>query len=239
MSNKYTKSQLKSLNEDAEFKQFVREDKELERLFNAPQLERKVRFSELLLSRGGSVYLEDGKVILQPITLGILTILGVLESPFLLHNRDVTQRDIAIAVYVFIFGQDVLDDVDCIEDVETVGEAVTSTMLTDYQSAYNAIVDMINLSFEAVKRIPEGGKTGKNCVFDLGWMVDTASRVSSAAGCSAEHAAWTMPLNLAIHYMISWQGQQGQRLIMPTAIEKTMDYLHKMMDKRIKERGYE
>ena len=239
MGGKYSKRQLDKLGKDSEFQKIIAEDKELERLFNAPRRSRDDRITELALALGGCAALGESGQIPAPCA-GTLLLLGVMESPLLNSSAPPPRLiNVDVALWVFVNGKAGLDGVSCMDDIERVAAGLCDDIRVDRLEAWNVMKEMTWESFAGMERIPtSGGGPAVKCRFDLAWFASMTSRIAEAANISATEAGWEMPLALGTHYIVALHEKNGGKTYEPNAGEKVMSRLHELMDKRIEEKGY-
>ena len=233
----FVKSQLLSLARDDEFQSWIETDRELDRLINTPPGSIDDRFNRLALALGGTVEL-CGIQIAAP-TAGMLLILGVLESPFLLSSREMRLIDIDIAVWVLSQGRGALDNCGCVADVERMAGGVCDDAKIDRAGAYVTMHEMLSESFAAMELIPSSKTSEAKCRFDLAWFSQLTSRAAQASGMAADYCGWEMSLCLCNYYALAWHAQQGGAVVTrPTAGDKVMARVCEMMTEQIKKKGY-
>ena len=237
-SGKYSKRQLDRLGKDSAFQKTIADDKELERLFNAPKRSRDDRITELALALGGCAALGEKGQIPAPCA-GTLLLLGVMESPLLNSSAPPPRLiDVDVALWVFVNGRAGLSGVSCMNDIERIAAGLCDDIGVDRLEAWRLMQEMTWESFTGMERIPASGGPLIKCRFDLAWFAGMTSRIAEAANISATEAGWGMPLALATHYIVAHHERNGGKTYEPNAGEKVMARLHELMDKRIAEKGY-
>jgi len=234
----YSKTQLEKLEKDSAFQKTIAEDKELDRLFNAPKRSRDDRITELALALGGCAALGEKGQIPAPCA-GTLLLLGVIESPLLNSSAPPPRLlDVDIALWVFVNGRAGLSGVSCMDDIERIAAGLCDDIGVDRLEAWRLMQEMTWESFTGMERIPASGGPLIKCRFDLAWFAGMTSRIAEAANISATEAGWEMPLALGTHYIVVNHEKNGGKTYEPNAGDKVMARLHELMDSRINEMGY-
>jgi hypothetical protein len=97
------------------------------------------------------------------------------------------------------------------------------------------------LNQAALELLPQNpaNSTGRRCLFDLAWYAWMTATVAGVTGHRADYVGWTMPLGLAVHYVVADRRRQGQEIIQATPNEQILARMHQMMAEQLARKGYE
>lgn len=227
----FTEEQKKKVYADAVFMERMASDEVLSSLMSAPRTPEDERKKEFLLAVGGNPCICD--IVVNPLTLGALSILGYVGSPFLFRSASLRPLDADIALYVLLVGRDALKSADLETDVLAHFSIAHDI---DRAKAAREIYELIALSTAPLELLPDdGARSGKQCLFDMDWMTSIASQVHEASGEPADKIIWEMPLHMALSFLIQAKRKTMRGIDRKTDAEKILARMDELMAERLKE----
>jgi hypothetical protein len=233
---KFTPTQLFALTADKDFQKAFAKDEVLDRLEKSHRKGYNERFLELSLSFGGAAQVSEKGFISSP-SVGSLLVLSTLGSPYITG----TQRrliDVDIAIYVLTLGKDVLTDIGSVQELEEKAGGLCDLMKINRIEADEVISKLINESFNAFDMLPSDAKSKEVVLIDIAWYADITATVANVANVTAEYAGWSMPLTMAMYYVLISAKQKGLKLQKQTPKELMVVRMNELCAEWVKKKGY-
>jgi len=226
-----TEEQKKRVYADAVFRERLASDAVLSALMNAPRTPEQERKKEFLLAVGGNPCICG--IVVNPLTLGMLSILGYVGSPFLFRSSSLRPLDADIALYIFLTGREALKSADLEADVMAHFSIAHDI---DRAKAAREIYELVALSTAPLDMLPDDGeRSGKQCLFDVDWLTSIASQVHEASGEPADKIIWEMPLHMALSFLIQAKRKTVRGIDRKTDAEKILARVDELIAERLAE----
>lgn len=232
----YEKKILDRLNADKDFQHIVSNDKELADLFNTPEKTEEDSELEFFSAMGGRFTFEGGAF--KPISAGIISLLSLFNSPFVVRGRKISVSDVDLAMLVLCYGKEVLE-FGTMKDIRKTSEGFCAVMEIDPSDAAQSIIKAIRISFMGLAYIMGGtpqkeGETGQeNNPLDLEWLTRQISMAHDICGYDPDYTKWELSMS-ELSYIACQKARQGGRIISrPKKADLVFDRLHFLMDQQI------
>jgi hypothetical protein len=238
----FSQKQLDVIGRDRVFLDRVKTDALLNRLFSEKDQDRDDEITELILSMGGDIVLKSSnrrvkEVRFKAPTIGVISMLGIIKTPFLPERKNPSLMDINRALYLLMSQEEAFascQNIDSDLDPKCVG--LCEKLGLDYNEVAVVIHDVIEGSFSALKMLPEQLADEKRLYWDTFWATSLIAQTAPYIGLPFEEIRWRVPLITVLFFYVQNLRLNGMKGIMRrTKAGDCKNRLDELMRKRLEE----
>lgn len=214
---KFSQKQLDVLGYDQVFAERVKTDAVLNQLFSEKDQDRGDQVNELVLGMGGDIVLKSSKprvkqVKFKPPCIGTVSMLGVVDSPFLPPRRNPKVIDVDRALYILINQEEAFSDcqdIDAQLDPKCAGTC--ARLGVDYDNTAVAIYNAVTTSFSPLRMLPEQLADEGKLYWDSYWATSLISNVAPYLNAPFEEIRWRVPLITVLFFHVQHLRLSGMK----------------------------
>lgn len=227
---------VKRLCSDKEFQTRIDADEALDACMSQRDITREDEVMELLTVLGGNAFV-SGNVPVKPPTPGVISMLAIVNSPFLSKPKEITPEDVDKAMYILIHRRDAFDKIDLDANFADETKNFCALLGLDYGSATLAILKLLRIGFLAFDMLPDVPEdTEKKIRFDADWISYIVRGVSDVSHYTPEQILWDVPMTTCGYLCVQSMKKAGIKgICRRSKTEKTMQRLTDLMQERINE----
>lgn len=238
----FSQDQLNVLGHDNVFLDRVKTDEVLNQTFSEKDQDRNAEVTELILSMGGDIVLKSskkrvGEVRFKAPTIGVISMLGIINTPFLPPRRNPKIIEIERALYVLMASEEAFaacQDIDSDLDPKCVG--LCEKLGVSHEEVALTVLNVIESSFSPMRMLPEQLAEDKKLYWDTYWATSLIAQTAEYINLPFEEIRWRVPLITVLFFYVQSLRLSGMKGIMRrTKAQDCKNRLDELMRQRLEE----
>lgn len=197
---------IKYLNDPA-FKAAFAADPELDRLERQMRLLPVDSRRELaaMLDGGLALVLGGKTVTLTPPSPGVIALLYLADSPFLMSGQPLHRLDILTALYIILHGRAAVFATAADLELKVMAFFRDSGDI-DFRELTEDLIEILRIAFRPYDLLPKSESSPRTApVYDASWLAGLIIRVAGVTNLIPEQIIWSLPMSVAAQYDLQYR----------------------------------